>query len=154
MIRFTLNGEPAEIAPDAKLLTLLREDLGKTATKVGCEIGRCGACTVLRDGQAVNACLLMGWQIDGAEITTIDGLQSLPTGRALIEAMEIENGFQCGYCAPGVMMSLTGLLSGPASPDDAQLSEALEGNICRCTGYHSILRGAIRARDTLKDTAQ
>ncbi|MEG3663012.1 (2Fe-2S)-binding protein [Celeribacter halophilus] len=152
MIQFKLNGVPAQIAADAMLLTYLREDIGATATKNGCDIGRCGACTVLRDGAPINACLVMGWQIEGAEITTIMGLETQPAGRVLIEAMEIENGFQCGYCAPGVMMSLTGLLSVESLPDDAMIEEALEGNICRCTGYHSILRGARLARDMIKDT--
>jgi carbon-monoxide dehydrogenase small subunit len=152
MIQFKLNGVPAQIAADAMLLTYLREDIGATATKNGCDIGRCGACTVLRDGAPINACLVMGWQIEGAEITTITGLETQPAGRVLIEAMEIENGFQCGYCAPGVMMSLTGLLSVESLPDDAMIEEALEGNICRCTGYHSILRGARLARDMIKDT--
>nr|WP_319250810.1 (2Fe-2S)-binding protein [uncultured Celeribacter sp.] len=151
MIRFTLNGTPAEIGADEILLTALRERLGATGTKRGCEIGRCGACTVLRDGVAINACLLMGWQIEGAEITTIEGLKNTPVGKRLIHAMEIENGFQCGYCAPGVMMTLAGLLSAQHHPDDDAIAEALEGNICRCTGYHSILRGAKRARDMQKD---
>jgi len=152
MIQFKLNGVPAQIAADAMLLTYLREDIGATATKIGCDIGRCGACTVLRDGAPINACLVMGWQIERAEITTITGLETQPAGRVLIKAMEIENGFQCGYCAPGVMMSLTGLLSVESLPDDAMIEEALEGNICRCTGYHSILRGARLARDMMKDT--
>ncbi|SFJ10204.1 (2Fe-2S)-binding protein [Celeribacter neptunius] len=151
MIRFTLNGQPAEIAPDAMLLATLRENIGATGTKAGCEIGRCGACTVLCDGAPMNACLLMGWQIEGSEITTIEGIGTLAAGAVLIRAMEIENGFQCGYCAPGVMMSLTGLLSRDPAPSDAGLEEALEGNICRCTGYHSILRGARLARKMLKD---
>ena len=152
MVRFSLNGVETEIAPDDMLLTRLREGLGKTATKVGCEIGRCGACTVLRDGVAINACLVMGWQLEGAEICTIDGLETLPAGQLLIKAMEIENGFQCGYCDPGVMMSLAGLLCAENTPRDAMTEEALEGNICRCTGYHSILRGARLARDMMKET--
>lgn len=152
MIKFKLNGVPAELAPDAMLLAHLRETLGATGTKIGCDIGRCGACTVLRDGAPINACLVMGWQIEGAEITTIEGLETHPAGKVLIQAMEIENGFQCGYCAPGVMMSLAGLLSGETAPNDAMIEEALEGNICRCTGYHSILRGARLARDMIKET--
>ncbi|MCA0044951.1 (2Fe-2S)-binding protein [Celeribacter litoreus] len=154
MIRFSLNGTPAEIAPDAMLLTHLREALGATDTKVGCEIGRCGACTILHNGAPMNACLLMGWQVEGAEITTIAGIASVPAGEVLVRAMEIENGFQCGYCAPGVMMSLVGLLSRDAAPSDDMIEEALEGNICRCTGYHSILRGAKLARDMLKETTE
>jgi carbon-monoxide dehydrogenase small subunit len=153
MVQYRLNGIETEIASDTILLTHLREDLGMTATKVGCEIGRCGACTVLRNGEAINACLVMGWQIEDSDIVTIDGLESLPAGRVLAKAMEIENGFQCGYCAPGVMMSLTGLLSHETLPDDTMIEESLEGNICRCTGYHSILRGARLARDMIKETS-
>jgi carbon-monoxide dehydrogenase small subunit len=153
MVQFKINGVATEIPSDAMLLAHLRETLEVTGTKIGCDIGRCGACTVLRNGVPINACLVMGWQIEGTEITTIEGLETLPVGKVLIEAMEVENGFQCGYCAPGVMMTLTGLLSGETAPDDAKISESLEGNICRCTGYHSILRGARLARDMIKGSA-
>ena len=150
-LAFTLNGAPATIGAEETLLDALRERLGVTEVKTGCAIGRCGACTVLLDGAAVNACLLSGWQVAGRAITTIAGLAALPVGETLAAAMEEENAFQCGYCAPGVMMTLAGLLSARPLPDDARIAEALEGNLCRCTGYHSILRGARTARDRLKD---
>ncbi|MBT9385186.1 (2Fe-2S)-binding protein [Pseudooceanicola sp. CBS1P-1] len=152
-VTFILNGLPATIAPEATLATVLRDDLGRTGTKIGCEIGRCGACMVLLDGQAVNSCLLMGWQLQGRAVTTIEALETLPVGSLLARAMAEENAFQCGYCAPGVMMTLAGLFSARPDVDDAGLREALEGNICRCTGYHSILRGAARARDLIKETS-
>jgi len=151
MIGFTLNGQAAEIAPDESLLSALRERLGQTGTKQACDIGRCGACTVLLNGHAINACLLMGWQVAGKAVTTIEALETLAEGRALVRAMEEENGFQCGYCAPGVMMSLVGLFTHTPDATDEMIRTALEGNLCRCTGYHSILRGAFRARALIKD---
>lgn len=150
-VPFTLNSRPAHLDEDETLAVALRERLGATGTKIGCEIGRCGACTVLLDGVAVNGCLLMGWQLAGRTVTTIEALETLPVGAALARAMAEENAFQCGYCAPGVMMTLAGLLTGTPEVSDDDLREALEGNICRCTGYHSILRGAARARDMIKD---
>lgn len=152
-ITFTLNGSPATIQEGETLAVALREQLNHTADiKVGCEIGRCGACTVLLDGAPVNGCLLMCWQVSGREVTTIQALENLPIGATLARAMTEENAFQCGYCAPGVMMSLAGLLTKTPDASDAVIREALEGNICRCTGYHSILRGAARARDLIKET--
>jgi len=147
MIRFTLNGTPValDIPPERPLVRILRDDLQATGTKEGCSIGRCGACIVLVDGVAMNACLLMAWRVEGRAVTTIEGLRALPVGAALTEALTQENAFQCGYCAPGVVMALAGLLSHNRSPDDTALTEALTGNLCRCTGYHSILRGARRA---------
>jgi len=150
-LAFTLNGASAVIDAERPLLDFLREGAGLMGTKPGCEIGRCGACTVLLDGAAYNACLLAGWQVAGRVVTTIEALETLAVGRALIRGMEEENGFQCGYCAPGVMMTLAGVLSAEPRADEAALRRALTGNICRCTGYHSILRGALRARDHIGD---
>ncbi|WP_210527645.1 (2Fe-2S)-binding protein [Rubellimicrobium arenae] len=153
MIRFELNGRPVavEASADRNLAALLREELDLRGTKLGCQIGRCGACIVLLDGEAVNSCLLMGWQVEGRRVTTIEGLGAHPAGRALMQGLTEENAFQCGYCAPGVVMSLAGLLAGEPDPDEEQVKAALEGNICRCTGYHSILRGALAAVRHQKD---
>lgn len=152
MIRFALNGAPiaTEAAPDTGLLPFLRDHLCATGTKEGCGIGRCGACTVLMDGMAVNACLLMLWQVDGRDLTTIEGLGGHPAGAALSRGLAEQNAFQCGYCAPGMIMSLAGLLARDPAPEDAAILTAIEGNLCRCTGYHSILRGARAAADLLK----
>jgi carbon-monoxide dehydrogenase small subunit len=152
MIRFTFNGAPvaADAPPDRALVLILRDDLGATGTKIGCEIGRCGACMVLVDGAAMNACLLMGWQVEGRAVTTIEGLDSHPAGAALARGLAEENAFQCGYCAPGMVMSLAGLLAATPDPGDEAIMTAIEGNLCRCTGYHSILRGARAAADILK----
>jgi len=151
MIRFHLNGQPVEAPEDQSLTRILRDHLGLTGTKPGCEIGRCGACMVLVDGQAVNSCLILGWQAEGRLVTSIEGLGRLPVGAALVQGMTEENAFQCGYCAPGVMMTLAGLLLEDAAPDPEAVKTALEGNICRCTGYHSILRGAARAIQLLNE---
>ncbi|MFN6978298.1 MAG: (2Fe-2S)-binding protein [Gemmobacter sp.] len=147
MIRLTLNGAPVALdaAPDRTLAAILREDLGLTGTKLGCSIGRCGACTVLLDGAAVNACLVMAWQAEGRAVTTVEGLGALAAAPAVTAALAAENAFQCGYCAPGITLALTALLTETPDADDAAIATALEGHICRCTGYHSILGGAARA---------
>lgn len=151
MIRFTLNGVPVavEAPPDTPLTTLLREDMAATGTKLGCGIGRCGACMVLLDGKAVNGCLVMGWQVQGHEVTTIEGVDSLPVGAALKAGLAQANAFQCGYCAPGVVMTLAALFTATPRADETRIAAALTGNLCRCTGYHSILRGALAARDLI-----
>lgn len=152
MIRFRLDGVDValDLPPDRSLLSALREDLGRTTTKVGCEIGRCGACTILLDGEAVNACLLMLWQVEGRAVTTVDGLAGDPVAAAVMRGLSEENAFQCGYCAPGVVATLTGLFAADPKADATAIAAALEGNICRCTGYHSILRGALAAARLLE----
>lgn len=146
-IRFRLNGEDhgADVAPDTRLIDLLREDLGLTASKKACGIGRCGACMVLRDGVPANACLLMMWQVEGSDIVTPEGLDVLPDSTCVRQGLAEENAFQCGYCAPGFTVTLTALLQDTDNPGEAEIREALSGNLCRCTGYHSIIRGAFRA---------
>ena len=152
-LAFTLDGTPVrlDVPPDRRLVTLLREDLGRTGTKIGCEIGRCGACMVLLDGRAVNACLLMAWQVQDRDVTTIAGLRADPAFAPLFAALAEANAFQCGYCAPGIAITLAGLFAESPEADDEALTTALEGNICRCTGYHSILRGARLASDRLRE---
>ena len=136
MIRFRLDGTDMalDLPADRDLLTVLREDLGRTATKVGCAIGRCGACTILLDGAAVNACLLMLWQVEGRAVTTIEGLAGDPVAAAVMAGLASENAVQCGYCAPGIVATLTGLLSAAPAAGEAEIRAALDGNICRCTG--------------------
>jgi carbon-monoxide dehydrogenase small subunit len=150
-VRFRLNGEERMVrAPaDTRLVDLLRERFGLTAAKASCRIGRCGSCLVLLNGNAVNACLIMAWQIEGADVISAEALSSLPEGRVVREALVAEVAFQCGYCAPGFAVALTALLLQARNADDAAIRAALEGNICRCTGYSSILRGAILARQLL-----
>lgn len=146
-LRFRLNGAPVDTTATAgtSLTRLLRDTLSATETKIGCEAGRCGACMVLMNGQAANSCLVMAWQAEGAEIVTGAGLDALPVTAVVREALAEESAFQCGYCAPGFVISLVALLSENPNATRDDIMTALEGNICRCTGYHSILRGATLA---------
>jgi carbon-monoxide dehydrogenase small subunit len=127
------------IAPSKRLLDILRDDLQLTGTKVSCEMGRCGACMVLVNGQALNACLTMAYQCTGKEITTIEGLaneQLHPIQQAFLD----EGGFQCGYCTPGMIISIEALLAENPHPNQQEINDGLCGNLCRCTGYGGIMR--------------
>ncbi len=152
---FVLDGEAlsVECAPDRALTAILRETLERTATKLGCGIGRCGACTVLLDGAAVNACLLMAWQVEGRAVTTVEGLAADPGWAPLFDALAEANAFQCGYCAPGIALALAGLFAADPEAGEDAILRALEGHLCRCTGYASILAGALLARDRLRARA-
>ncbi|MDW6023188.1 (2Fe-2S)-binding protein [Mesorhizobium sp. BAC0120] len=146
-IAFTLNRKACtvDVAATDRLIDVLRERLATTASKKACGIGRCGACMVLMNGLPTNACLLMMWQVDGAEIITSEGLVEDAEAAYVRQGLIEENAFQCGYCAPGFTVTLTALLSATKAPTEAEIRMALEGNLCRCTGYHSIVRGALRA---------
>jgi len=143
-MRFTLNGEPRELeAPPLKrLLDVLREDCGLTGTKEGCGEGECGACTVLVDGVPVVACLVPVAQVEGAEVTTIEGLQG---DHPLQRTMMREVGAQCGICTPGVILAALPLVESPRRPTLSRVREALAGNLCRCTGYEAIHRAVLAA---------
>ena len=151
-VSFRLNGEARSMmAPaDRRLVDLLRDDLALTGIKKGCSVGRCGACTVLLDGSAANACLLMLWQLEGRDIVTPEGLDDDTDATILRDALAADNAFQCGYCAPGFVTALLALLRERPGADEADIRAALEGNVCRCTGYHSILRGARAAAKALR----
>lgn len=141
-LNLTINGRAHEISmePSRTLLEVLRQELGLTGTKSNCQAGECGACTVLIDGVAVNACIFLAVRADNAEILTVEGLAA---GEALHPAQEafIRNAaVQCGYCTPGFLLSIAGLLQARPQPSKAELRSAVEGNICRCTGYTGILR--------------
>jgi carbon-monoxide dehydrogenase small subunit len=141
IIRLKVNGREREVAttPMRTLLEVLREDLRLTGTQQGCGEGECGTCTVLLDGTAVNACLLLAVEAVGREVTTIEGLAD---GRSLhpLQAAFIEHGaIQCGFCTPGMILSAKALLDRCPEPDEEQIREALGGNLCRCTGYQKIL---------------
>jgi carbon-monoxide dehydrogenase small subunit len=137
----TVNGAAVsvEVAADARLLDVLRESLGLLGTKEGCAAGECGACTVLVDGLAVNACLVPAVQVQGREVRTVEGLA--PNG--VLDALQrqfVERGaIQCGFCTPGMLMSATALLERVATPTRAEIAEAIAGNLCRCTGYAAII---------------
>ncbi len=142
----TINGHEHAVAVPAgeTLLDVLRDTLRLTGTKKGCNVGDCGACTVLVDGEPMNSCLLLAATMQGRSITTIEGLA--PNGRLtpLQKAFVNEGAIQCGYCTPGMVLSATALLQRNADPDDDQIKDALAGNLCRCTGYGGIMRAVRR----------
>jgi carbon-monoxide dehydrogenase small subunit len=141
-LTFTLNGQPAkaEAEPATLLVDLLRGPLGLTGTHVGCDTAQCGCCTVLLDGQAVKSCSLLAVQAQGCSITTVEGLAAADgTLHPVQEGFIACHGLQCGFCTSGMMMAATGLLAENPRPTDAQIVHALEGNLCRCTGYVNIV---------------
>jgi carbon-monoxide dehydrogenase small subunit len=145
-MRFRLNGIETEVAVDGtqSLLRVLRENLELTGTKDACEQGECGSCTVLMDGEPVCSCLVMGLDAEGAEVITVEGLTPEDGLSPVQEALVAEGGVQCGYCTPGIVVAATHLLEHTPDPSEGKIREALAGNICRCTGYGSIVR-AIRS---------
>lgn len=146
-VRLLLNGEPVEVAfaPYKTLLEVLREDLGHTGTKHGCELGECGACAVLMDGKPVLSCLLLALECDGRNILTIEGLATGGKLHPLQEAFADLGAAQCGYCTPGILLTAKALLDRNAHPSRNQIREALSGNLCRCTGYQQIFEAVEEA---------
>ncbi|MBP1184079.1 (2Fe-2S)-binding protein [Methylobacterium radiotolerans] len=142
-LRLTLNGQPREIAlddPRVTLLDLLRERLGLTGAKKGCDRGQCGACTVLVDGRRINSCLTLAASLDGAEVLTIEGLAEGDRLHPVQAAFIAHDGFQCGFCTPGQIMSAVGLIrEGHAGTDPERIREGMSGNLCRCGAYAGIL---------------
>ena len=140
-LSMTINNEHYEIQvpPTETLVVILRDYLNLTGTKVSCTIGRCGACSVLLDGELVNACLLMAYQVNGKSITTIEGLRHISMDDVQ-QAFLKEGGFQCGYCTSGMVLAVKTLLETNANPQECDIKEALSGNLCRCTGYGGIIR--------------
>ena len=146
-INFTVNKKKyqLEVNDSQRLLDILREDLGLTGTKEGCAIGECGACTVIMNGDAVNSCLILAAQVDGAEIETVENLEKDDTLSRLQNAF-VENGaIQCGFCTPGMLMSAKALLDKNPHPNTDEIKDALEGNMCRCTGYIPIINSVLEA---------
>ncbi len=141
-IKVTVNGEVYEhrVEPRMLLVTFLREVLGLTGTHVGCDTSSCGACTILMDGKAVKSCTLLAVQADGAELLTMEGLARNGELHPIQEGFWREHGLQCGFCTPGMIMAAYQLLEENASPDEKEIRRALEGNYCRCTGYHNIVK--------------
>lgn len=140
LLRFTLNGEEAEaaFAPHKTLLEVLREDLSLTGTKHGCELGECGTCTVLIDGQPILSCLFLGLDAEGREVTTVEGMAEGGRLHPLQETFADLGAAQCGYCTPGFLLVAKELLEKNVRPSREQIKEALAGNLCRCTGYIKI----------------
>ena len=147
-ITMTVNGQQRtdEVEPRLLLVHHLREVCGLRAANVGCDTSSCGACTVLLDGEAVKSCTVLAAQAEGGEVTTLEGLAE-PDGtlHPVQAAFREEHGLQCGFCTSGMVMASVGLLAQEPSPDEQQVREALEGNLCRCTGYHNIVRAVLSA---------
>ncbi|HQN60647.1 (2Fe-2S)-binding protein [Mesotoga prima] len=153
-ISFTLNNErlSMDVVEDMRLLDFLRDELGLTGTKEGCGEGECGACTVIIDGKAVNSCLVLLPEIDGSEVTTIEGLSKDGELDTIQKAFVDEGAVQCGFCTPGMIMSAKALLDRNDSPSDEEIMEAIEGNLCRCTGYYKIIQAIKTAAENLRKT--
>ena len=153
-IRLTVNGVPHEALVEVRttLVDFLRGELGLTGTHVGCEHGVCGACTILLEGRAVRGCLMLAVQADGAELMTVEGLAKPDGGlHPIQDAFAEEHGLQCGFCTPGFLMAVYELLHQNANPSDEEIKDVLGGQICRCTGYQSILRSVRLAGRKLQE---
>jgi len=149
-IELSVNGDlyRREVEPDATLLDVLRDDFGLTGTKWGCKTGDCGACTVLVDAEPVTSCIQLARQVEGREITTIEGLDR-DGGLNDVQTAFVSNGAaQCGFCTPGMILAVEALLRANPAPDEAEVREALAGNLCRCTGYNKIVDAALEAAAT------
>ena len=151
-IRLSVNGEAREgtVEPRTSLADFLRDGLDLTGTHVGCEHGVCGACTVLLDGAPVRSCLLLAVQMDGADLITVEGLADGERLHPLQQAFWDHHGLQCGFCTPGILLTAKALLDENPHPTDAEIREAIAGNLCRCTGYHFIVE-AIRAASARRE---
>ncbi|WP_369809986.1 (2Fe-2S)-binding protein [Gracilibacillus caseinilyticus] len=133
-----------------RLTDIIRNQLDRTGTKLSCGIGRCGACSVIIDGNLANSCLVMAYQIEGATISTIEGIWEEESLHPIQQAFLEEGGFQCGYCTPGMIMATKALLDQETDPSDEQIKTALSGNLCRCTGYGGIIRAVKKAQTMIR----
>ena len=151
-VQLTVNGEERsdDVEPRLLLVHALRDNLNLTGTHVGCDTSNCGACTIHVDGKSVKSCTILAVQADGAEILTIEGLGTEDDLHPMQEAFWNNHGLQCGYCTPGMVMAIVSLLRENPLPTEADVRLGLEGNICRCTGYHNIVRAALAAAEAGK----
>jgi len=152
-IALVVNGQPreGEVEPRRMLVQFLREDLELTGTHVGCDTSQCGACTVNVDGKAVKSCTMLAVQADGSTVQTIEGLADADgTLHPLQQAFWEKHGLQCGFCTPGMIMAAADLLTRDTEPSDEEIRHAIEGNICRCTGYHNIVAAIREAASTMR----
>lgn len=154
-INVTVNGteHEADVEPRMLLVDFLRDELDLTGTHVGCDTSQCGACTVHLDGTSVKACTLLAVQADGHEVTTIEGIAENGALHPLQEGFKEKHGLQCGFCTPGMIMSAADLLEHNPDPNEAEIREALEGNYCRCTGYHNIVKAVQYAAKKMREEA-
>ena len=152
-IEITVDGELVsdDVEPRMLLVQYLREKLGKTGTVIGCDTSNCGACTVHLDGQSVKSCNVLAVQADGAEIATIEGLAQNGELHPMQKAFHENHALQCGYCTPGMIMQSIDLLNDNPDPTEQEIREGLEGNLCRCTGYHNIVKAVLACADATKE---
>jgi aerobic carbon-monoxide dehydrogenase small subunit len=150
-VAVTVNGasREADVEPRTLLVYLLRETLGLTGTNVGCDTSSCGSCTVMLDGESVKSCTLLAAQADGREITTIEGMADGDAMHPLQDAFHRNHGLQCGYCTPGMIMAAASFLKENPRPTEEDVREALEGNLCRCTGYQNIVTSILDAAGSM-----
>jgi carbon-monoxide dehydrogenase small subunit len=154
-VALEVNGAPreADVEPRRLLVQLIREDLNLTGTHVGCDTSQCGACTVHVDGKAVKSCTMLAAQADGTSVTTIEGLSNGVDLHPLQQGFWEKHGLQCGFCTPGMIMAAADLLKHNSDPTDAEIRHALEGNFCRCTGYHNIVLAVREAARVMREGA-
>lgn len=152
-ISVTVNGKSCtgEVESRTLLSDYLREDLSMTGTHIGCDTSSCGACTVHVDGKAVKSCTMLAVQADGCEVTTVEGLSTNGTLHPIQEGFKEEHGLQCGFCTPGMMMTAVDFLKTNPNPSEQEIREALEGNFCRCTGYHNIVKSIQHAAKKMNE---
>ena len=150
-VSFSVNGKDVsgDVEPRTLLVDFLRDDLGLTGTHVGCDTSQCGACVVHVDGRSIKSCTLLAVQTEGAQVTTIEGLADGDQLHPMQAAFREEHGLQCGFCTPGMIMSAIDLLQNNADPSETEIRDWLEGNICRCTGYHNIVKSIQTAAKTM-----
>jgi|TARA_B100001971_G_scaffold64389_1_gene59240 carbon-monoxide dehydrogenase small subunit len=146
-VTVNINGEPVshDVEPRTLLVHYIRDHAGMTGTNIGCDSSSCGACTVHLDGEAVKSCTILAVQVDGQDVTTIEGLADGETLHPMQQAFHENHALQCGYCTPGMVMAAVSLLDECPDPTEEQVREGLEGNLCRCTGYHNIVQAVLEA---------
>ena len=151
-VSMTVNGQAvsADVEPDTLLVEFIRENLGLTGTHVGCDTSQCGACVVLVDGDSAKSCTMLAVQAEGSDITTIEGLASNGDLHPMQTAFHENHALQCGFCTPGMMISAIDLVTKNPDPSEAEIRHGLEGNICRCTGYHNIVKAVQAAATAMK----
>ena len=152
-VRFKLNGKPVavDVKPNENLLDVLRYKLGVKSVKRGCERAECGVCTVLLDGLPVYSCTVLAVQVEGREVTTVEGLSGDPVAKVLVDSLIRVGGIQCGFCAPGLVLTAYALLKRRARPSRDEIAKAIEGNLCRCTGYRKIIDAVAEAASQLSN---
>ena len=154
MVQLKVNGEirSAECPPETTLLKFLRDQLSLTGAKLGCDVGDCGTCTVIVDGESVNSCLMLAARAAGSDVTTIEGLANAQQLHPIQKSFEELGALQCGFCGPGMIMSAKNLLDKNPEPSNAEIRDALSGNLCRCTGYTKIIEAIVDAGETMNAT--